>query len=203
MTMHILRPICLSAALLASSSTVLVGCSSMKATPDVAVGAGSYAAAFDAARETLRAHGFELERVDSAAGVITSAPKSSAGLATPWDRDQTTLMQEADDLLNHQKRRVRITFTHEQSGGVPIEDQAVHAAVAVYIERVQSPGMRIPAKSPTTWTTTQDPARTQQGVGTAYSIPVTRDTKFERRLAAEIEKRLASANSQPLAAAKP
>lgn len=202
MKIQLLRSCCVHAAMLAISVAMLAGCSATRATPDVAVAAGGYAAAFDAARETLRAHGFELERVDAASGVLTSAPKASAGLATPWDRDQTTLMQEADDLLNHQKRRVRITFGDPTSGGLPQQDQAVTVTVAVYVERVQSPGLRIPAKAPTTWTTTKDPARTQQGIGSAYSVPVKRDTQFERRLAAEIERRLADSKTQPLDTAK-
>lgn len=182
--------------LVAMGFALLTGCSATKPTPEVSVSAGAYARAFDAARETLRAHAFELERVDAASGVITSAPKASGGLATPWDRDQSTLMQEADDLVNHQRRRVRITFTDAATQGVPDPEQAVHAVVAVYVDRVQSPGLRIPAKAPVFRSTTQDPARTQQGIGSAYSTPVARDPRFERRLAAEIERRIADPRSQ-------
>jgi hypothetical protein len=193
----------LAGTFMASVPAGLTGCSATKPTPEVSVSAGGYAAAFDAARETLRAHSFELERVDAASGVITSAPKASAGIATPWDRDQSTLMQEADDLLNHQRRRVRITFTDVVSGAAPDPAQPVHVVVAVYVDRVQSPGLRVPATAPTLWSTAQDPARTQQGIGSAYVTPVARDTKFERRLAAEIERRMAATAGPATASAQP
>src|SRR5688500_8446844 len=90
---------------------LLGGCGSSKMLPSTfAVDAGRYGEAFDAAREVLRAARFDIDRVDAGGGVISTEPKRSAGLATPWDREQSTMGQEFEDLLNHQQRTVRITF---------------------------------------------------------------------------------------------
>jgi len=188
---HALKPSLRPLGLCLTVAVVLAGCRSSRPNASLAVSAGEYATAFDAARETLRSHGFDLERVDSTAGIILSQPKASAGLATPWDLDQSGLGQEAADLVNHHKRRVRITFAGEGVGDQVQTDKPLTATVSVFIDRVQSPGLRIPSKAPMIWSVTSDPARTQQGVGSQYQAPVERDSELELRLAEEIETRIA------------
>lgn len=91
--------------------TALGGCGTSRATTRVVeVAPGRYAQAFDAARETLRDYNFTLDRVDARAGVITSEPRFSIGLANPIDPVQSTARQEIQDLLNQQDRRVRVAF---------------------------------------------------------------------------------------------
>lgn len=147
--------------------------------------------AFDAARKVLSSHGFELERVDAVNGVISTAPKSSAGLATPWDLDQTTFKQEMDDFLNYQERRVRIEFARDAH----LPDSKWVGNVTVNMYRHQTPGSRVPSKSATLWTATRDPLKDQQGLGLYYKVPTKRDTKLERRLAEEIETSLLAVGS--------
>src|SRR5204862_8124944 len=108
-----------------------------------------YSKAFDATRDLLRSYHFSLERVDAAAGVITTGYKATAGLATPWDREQSGLSQEFEDLLNQQSRRVRVTFRPSVGGGDehPIEqpfnsNEALVGRVEVIIYRMQTPGLR-------------------------------------------------------------
>ncbi len=72
--------------------------------------AGHYPAVFDAAMRTLDEWRFVPDRIDAARGVITTYPKRTAGLATPWDREQTGLDDEARDLLHQHEREVRISF---------------------------------------------------------------------------------------------
>jgi hypothetical protein len=87
---------------------------------------GAYAGesgAFDLARDVLREEGFILDRVDAAAGIITTRPKTTAGLATPWDAEQSSAEQEIDDLANRQQRTVRITFE-------PVERASTTAATS-------------------------------------------------------------------------
>jgi hypothetical protein len=139
--------------------------------------------AFDAARKVLGSHGFELERVDAVSGVISTAPKSSAGLATPWDLDQTTFKQEMDDFLNYQERRVRIEFARDANA----PDSKWVGNVTVNMYRHQTPGSRVSSKSATLWSATRDPVKDQQGLGLYYKVPTKRDTKLERRLAEEID----------------
>jgi hypothetical protein len=79
------------------------------------VPAGRYTEVFSAMRDTLRNHGFLLERVDAFSGVITTQPKGTAGLATPWDPEQQTAGDELSDLAHRHQRVVRVTFAPESA----------------------------------------------------------------------------------------
>lgn len=182
------RPIARVSALLIAST--LVGCASTRPEPTVAIAADAYASGFDAARETLRAAGFELDRVDANAGTITSQPKASSGLATPWDTQQTGMTQEVSDLLNQQRRRVRITFTAAGTGSPPAPGGPVEATVEVYVDRLQQPGLRVPSKAVTLWSVTRDPLQAERGLGSGYQTTVQRDRELERRLADDLERRM-------------
>ena len=73
-------------------AALLGGCAgSGPRSAEFQVSPGQYARAFDEARDVLTGYRFELDRVDAAGGVIATAPKTTAGLATPWDSEQTTL----------------------------------------------------------------------------------------------------------------
>ncbi len=169
-----------------ASLFALGGCTAT-GTGEFRVPADQYAAAFEATKTVLRDHRFTLERVDAEAGVISTRDKASAGLATPWDLEQSTLRQDSQDFFNQQKRVVRITFAPETDGARP-------GQVEVTVYRVHQPGVRLSSKSWQLTTTTHDPALTAQGLGPGYSVPTERDAKLEARLARDIEKTLANAN---------
>lgn len=84
------------------------------------VAPGQYAHVFDEMRDTLRDYGFLLERVDAYAGIITTQPKPTAGLARPWDQEQQTLRDEFIDLFHSQERVVRVSF--EPAGAAGADD---------------------------------------------------------------------------------
>jgi hypothetical protein len=107
--------------LICGGLAALAGCASPRIEPVVDVPAGRYAEAFQSAREVLRERRFVVDRVDARAGVITTRARTSAGLVTPWDGDQSTVEQEIDDAANWQLRRVRIEF-------VPVGEGAARAA---------------------------------------------------------------------------
>ena len=50
------------------------------------VDSGGYGRVFDETRDVLRDLGFILDRVDAQLGVISTLPKGTGGIATPWDR---------------------------------------------------------------------------------------------------------------------
>lgn len=171
---------------------LLVGCAS-PSSPQFSVPAGMYPKAFDATRDLLRNYRFALERVDAAAGVITTAHKTSAGLATLWDKEQTTLGQEFEDLLNQESRVVRITFRPrtpsdpEASAGEPIDpSQELIGRVEVIVYRIQTPGLRPPSKAISLTSMSTDP----QAVSWAYEVPVSQDSRFAARLAAKLAERI-------------
>lgn len=152
-----------------------------------------YPKAFDATRDLLREYRFTLERVDAAAGVITTAHKTSGGLATLWDREQTTLSDEFEDLLNQQSRVVRITFRPrtpgdpEASEGEAIDpSQELVGRVEVIVYRIQTPGLRPPSKAISLTSLSSDP----QAVSWAYEVPVSQDSRFAARVAAQLIERI-------------
>lgn len=170
------------------------GCASTQGPASVEIEAGQFGEAFVAARETLRELRFPLERVDAAEGVITTSAKASSGLATPWDREQSSLSQEVEDLLNHQSRRVRITFVPREEAGATAEDRwagAVRAQVDASVYRTQTGGLRVPSRSVGDAAFTADLRLRSTGQSGAYEVAVSRDERLSARIARAIEARLA------------
>lgn len=159
---------------------ILGGCSAPR-SPEFEVSSGEYAAAFDAAREVLRDYRFQLERVDAAAGVITTQPKNTAGAASPWDREQSTLGQEVEDLLNLQRRVVRVTFDRAA---------AVKGRVEVTVYRVQTPNLRPSSRAIALTHAAVNPQAVAQGTGSSYETAVSQDTRLAARLAQAIAARV-------------
>ena len=108
-TGRIRRLAALSAGALVALMTV--GCQSPPTGPtSLRIAPGSYSATFQAVKDELRSSGFELDRIDARAGVITTRPRASAGLATPWITDESTIEQEFEGALNRQQRTVTVRF---------------------------------------------------------------------------------------------
>ncbi len=170
----------------------LGGCSASQGPTTFEIAPGQYARAFDAARETLRDQYFSIDRVDYESGVISTLPKESAGLATPWDDDQSTLRQEWEDFAADQRRQVRIVFEHAPGATEPSVGR-----VTVVIERRYRPGVRVPPKSARTLTLTQDPALGQRAMWPTYEVPIEEDRALASRLAGAISRRLNDVATEP------
>jgi hypothetical protein len=194
--------------------SLLTGCASPTST-QFSVPAGEYTKAFDTTRDLLRSYRFVLEWVDAAQGIISTTYKTSAGLATPWDSEQSSLSQEFEDFLNQQSRRVRVTFRPAVTGedehpvDVPIDpNTAMIGRVEVIIYRMQSPGLRSPPRAILLTSLAIDPGLLEEGIPGQYAIAVAQDSKFAARLAAAIEKRLgptsvARADTEPKSLLRP
>lgn len=184
----------------------LPGCASSENNPEFEFAPARYADALVAVREVLRDYRFQPERVDAAAGVITTKPKSTAGLATPWDKEQTTLEQEIDDFANDEQRRVRVTFEPRTPG--PTEPPTTGLAggavgdlrdaqgplvgrVMVFIDRVQRPGWRLNPKAIGTSSVAIDPALVARGMAPTYTVTITQDPLLAARMGGAIRKKLA------------
>lgn len=180
---------------------LFAGCAaSDPAPPTFLVSAGHYAKAFDTARDTLRTMQFELDRVDARAGVITTRPKHSAGIATPWDLEQSTLAQEWEDFTNEQYRSVRILFepttgraarSQQSDGSAAASDLRTFSGdltgtIIIVIERKNRPNWRID----TTTIRLSSFARDPLGGGQAALVPIARDVRLEGRLAKRIQRQL-------------
>ena len=191
---------------LVSVALPLAGCANTSATPAAqTIQAGDYAQAFATAREVLTECGFELERIDASRGVLETRPKQSAGLATPWDQEQTTLAQEWDDFTNDHRRVVRLTFEQPSpeartGAGSPSDSSAVSIRAEVSVYRLRVPGRRLETKSISlsSRSTDQLGGASESGL---YLTPIGRDEQLEARLLAEIAKRTGAASTASTAAA--
>jgi len=187
---------CVVGVLLGSGCALNPGPSTMEVAP------GQYARVFDDARGVLRDMGFILERVDAQAGVITTQPKGTGGLMTPWDQEQTSFAGELEDAGQKHHRVVRVDFvpaapelpareiTDMRSDTEPLEMQV---SVAVY--RWNLPGWRINTESILNSTYTHDPQLDERGMS-AYAVAVKQDNDLACRIAGQIRDRVA----KPIAA---
>ena len=204
------------------SGGALGGCSRSSEPATFAVAQGEYERAFDAARTTLRDAQFEIERVDSALGVISTRPRAGAGIFTPWTSYQLDAASTAEDTLNQQRRRVRVSF-------IPVADEAAYtgkaqasrdadldvvanrgpwtAYVEVGVSRVQTSGLRPPSKAVLMSSVATNPVEVQRGVPTIYEVPTSQDESLARALAARMRTRLglpsSTATASPVSRADP
>jgi hypothetical protein len=179
----------------------LGGCAaSHDASPAFEVPPGRYAEAFEIARDVLVSYRFELQRVDAAGGVISTDPKTTAGLATPWDAEQGRLYQEFEDLGNRQRRVARITFEPaapvQPSADLRDAPGALTGLVQVYTERTRRPGWRIETTSVRYSSFSRDEELVRRGMFPQYTVPTTRDPDLSARIAERIRRRL-GAESKP------
>ena len=171
---------------------LLTGCAAPKSDGTFTVPVGAYGAAIDATRDTLRDYRFDLDRVDAAAGVVTTAGKWSSGLATPWDAEQSTIEQEWDDTMNRQQRRVRVTFAPADGEGADdlrTLDTPLVGRVEVTVYRMHRQGWRLESESIGRSRRAFDPelGRSQ---GPRYLVPIARDERLEARIAEAVARRI-------------
>ncbi|PHQ82821.1 MAG: hypothetical protein COB69_00575 [Phycisphaera sp.] len=194
-----------------------VGCSSVPAgtSSRFIIEVGGYDAAFNQTRQELTSLGFILDRVDARAGVLTTKPLSSGGLATPWDRQQTSLNSEIADLAHKQKRVVRVTFVPESAvdrlpsdkAGSQIagtqavrstidvsQDERLVGVVVVTIERLYRPYWRPSTVSVSSSSHTRDPSLGSRGMYRSFSVVTQRDHALEEKLASRVRRGLLTEN---------
>lgn len=126
--MRRLSTIILAASLTAAglSAAGLSGCAAGGDSNEVLLDSSRYARAFEATKRVLRDERFTIDRVDARAGVITTRPKSSGGLLTAWDGEQSDFGDELEDAANFQQRRVRVVFEpYDPSAPPPPTDDEI------------------------------------------------------------------------------
>ncbi|MBY0313414.1 MAG: hypothetical protein K2W85_15210 [Phycisphaerales bacterium] len=201
LTLGIVVLIALSGCARSSSTAARSGDTADVAHAPVSFAAGQYPAAFDAAREELRDLGFVLDRVDAQLGVITTLPKGSGGLATPWDREQSSIEDEVNDAVHRAQRVVRIEYVPSDSS-TPATDLRsfngnVNMAVGATLQRVNVPGWRLNTLGVLNSTYSRDPALDARGLS-IYAVPIRQDSELAAWLARRIATRL---ETQPAASA--
>jgi hypothetical protein len=136
---------------------------------------------FNAAREVLAEYRFTIDRVDAARGVITTYPKRTAGLATPWDREQSSLPQEFEDLAHQQERTARVTFEPP--------DAPTRVSVHIVLDRVHRPNWRVETDAIRQSTHARDPLGIRAGQPPEFREPVAEDRALAERIMADIQAR--------------
>ena len=167
--------------------------------PTFQVQAGDYPAAFAAAKDVLRAQGFALERVDSARGVITTRPRASSGLATPWIDHATTPGDAVAGVLHRERRLVEVRFATDDASDLPADEKPIVATVEVTVQRLGAPGRKADASSirlTSRWTEGQSGSETRELA--PYSVIVERrDTPLSVRIANAIRVKTGEIESLP------
>lgn len=164
-----------------------------------------YQAAFDRTRDALVDLGFTLNRVDAAAGVVTTDPLIGRGAFGPWQRQQHTLGAEVADALHAQSRSVRVEFLPAAAASaVPTDaprsqiDQGPEptvvaelgspsspliARVTVLVERRYRPGTRPQVADVLRTTRAYDP---MLNADRQFDVVIRRDEELERAIAGRI-----------------
>lgn len=146
--------------------------------------AGGYAEAFDEVKDVLRDQGFELERVDARAGIITTRPQSSSGFFTPWVTSERRLRDEVEASFHRQRRVATVRFLGGE-GDRRMVDGPLTIDVDVRVERVYQPGVRAVPTSVRLRHVSEDP---RHGDVSAELFAV--DEGADRALAAELNRRI-------------
>lgn len=155
--------------------------------PAFSVASDQYAASFEHAKRVLIDHGFELDRVDFREGMITTRPKATSGLATPWHGDQSTPGDEFEDLLNRHRRIVRVSFKPANDATSNASTAPRAATVEVSILREHRPGRRLEPKAVRFSTVTRDESLVARGLWPRHETPLESDDALARRLAAAMD----------------
>ncbi len=175
---------------------MLGGCAQTPDSSPLTISSARYAEAFDTARMVLRDNRFELNRVDAAEGVIVSSAHRSAGLATPWDVDQSSFSQEAEDLLHRQQRVVRVTFERADGGSSLSAEGELVVRVGVVVQRLYQPGLRIATGALSRSSHARDPELIRRRMQPVYTVSRTKDPKLAARLVEQIRRRLNGQDKQ-------
>lgn len=173
------------------------GCASVQSADDahvlgdgvglIAIEGASYDEVFAATREVLSGFRFGINRVDASRGVITTFPKHTAGLASIWDREQSTLGQEVEDLTNQQERVIRVVFEPRDEGaGVGV---GVRGRVEVTVLRVHRPHWRVEPESIRFSTHARSRDVDGRVEAREFREPIGQDVALAKRVASEIARR--------------
>lgn len=175
---------------------LLTGCRSPDGARSFSFPASRYGEAFDAARDELRRAGYTLERVDAAHGELLTAPKTVAGLATPFEPESASVGQMAQDTLNTQPRTVRVMFRDDQGHPPDPADETgeITAHVEAVLWRIRRPGWRLETEAIRASSHFFDRDLAGRGVYFGVLVPLRRDDPLAAELTHRVRARLADAS---------
>jgi hypothetical protein len=150
-----------------------------------------YEHVFQSTKDELRRLGFVLDRIDGREGVITTRPKESTGLASPWEMDESSLRQELENYLQRQRRRVEATFVPADAAAGLVDDVDDPAAmielrVRVVVERVYRFGLQVDPQSVRLASVWRDPVLEDLGAQPSFATRFEEDDWLAARIAARV-----------------
>lgn len=190
------------------------GCASRTDRGDASfvIDAAEYRQAFTIARDVLRDHRYEPDRVDAQAGVITTAPREGAGLLAAWTIASASTA--AEDTINPHRRTAEIRFEPAEDRSAPPEGAAdalarpglrrspseaegpVVVSVRVLVSRRVRPTRRLETSAIGYSSTSTNSELFRRGLGTSYDAPRSLDGRAARVLARAIRDRLVDSQTE-------
>lgn len=158
----------------------------------------SYPTAFAATKDVLREAGFTLDRIDAQRGIMTTRPRSSAGIFTPWLDFSESLGGDVESALHAEWRRVRVHVLDRQTreplraGDAP---DRLSMQLEVIRERVQRPHRRTDPRLIRRTSFARESELVQREMQPGYTVPLDRDVELARRLLQEVERRTAASTA--------
>ena len=175
----------------------LTGCRAQAPAAAFEFEAGRYADALDATRDTLRAAGYTIERVDAVSGEITTTERTVAGLATPLASENRSARGLITDTLTNRPRTVRVRFRDAANPDAPPTAQGpIRLEIDAMIWQRVNPGWRVETETTFGNTVSFDPAEARRGIGANAPVPVRMDDEFARVLTKRIADRLAKQSAR-------
>lgn len=168
---------------------LMAGCAAPKGTVSFVISADQYEKAIEAARATLRDARLTVDRVDAQAGVVSTFAKPSAGLGTPWDREQATLGDEMSDYVNQHERVASVLFEGD-TDDLRQATGTIKVTVDVVVYRVRRSGWRVETESISRSRHAVDPLAISRGQPRTFRQAIRRDDVFAAVLADGLRKRL-------------
>lgn len=164
------------------------------------VAAEDYRRVFETAIESLRYHGFVIDRQDYRFGRITTKPRLSPQVFEVWNHDNSTLDQSLASTFNDQRRIASVKLDADAPGSATGDAAPPAAAyrltVAVAIERSTNPNRRLTGSSDGFAVVEQLSATPDQykrdGIAGRSYVNAGTDPQFEQKLLADIHARLRS-----------
>ena len=160
----------------------------------------AYPRMFESAVQTLRRHGFTVNRMDFRFGRINTYPRTAPTVFEPFRPGYGTPTSALESTWNDQRRIVNVFFEAaeqpvdaEAAGDRPEAAEQLHMRVEVVVERRQVPGRQLTGAAQgfdVLADLDQTPAElVERGIEGPYWQAVRRDIEFEQKLLSRIVRR--------------
>ena len=149
-----------------------------------------FEAVWQASRQTLRGYGFELDRQDRRAGLVTTLPLTGMHFSEPWRKDAPRLIDVRESTIQTIYRTGRVTVRPAEPGA-----EKYAAQVEVFLERSNRPAPLVTSTSDAyrMFRVGGEDERGRSGAASAGEEGVTTELGNDRALEAKLSADIAKA----------